>query len=425
MKNMKIKFWSNGDSIRKAKWFNSKAKLVMALAAIFVCTATVFLIIGLIVVGPIFSQSQGLNGGHVSMGATAPAPTFYFAEGSCRPGINSYLCIQNPGDTAAIVKITYMKADKTTYEQPEFTVDAKSRKTITVVDSLYQGVHANDDAHDFSAKVECINGQNIVAERSVYFKFSGIDGGHNIVGATSPAQAFYFAEGSCRPGVDSFLCIQNPGNDAAIVKITYMKGDGGTYEQSEFTVDAKSRKTVSVVNELYGGVHANDDTHDFSCKVESISGGLILVERPMYFNFPEPVQPVSIDQNQLNLKRAVAKIDIYFAHRHSPMELTGSAFVQEWQATGIDPFLGPAIAEAESTCGLACFAPFNFWGGLAYPGGFSSWEQSVSTQYQWILTHHGVAQTSYDLSGYCIPDHPWMEHVESTRLYIYSIDPGF
>ncbi|MBU4174152.1 MAG: hypothetical protein KKE90_11760, partial [Actinobacteria bacterium] len=48
----------------------------------------------------------------------------------------------------------------------------------------------------------------------------------------SPSTVFYFAEGSCRPGFDPYICIQNPREDDADVKITYMLGDGTTKEQA-------------------------------------------------------------------------------------------------------------------------------------------------------------------------------------------------
>ena len=58
----------------------------------------------------------------------------------------------------------------------------------------------NDAAHDFSTKVTCTNGQPIIAERPMYFNYNGVwTGGHDVVGATSPAATFYFAEGTCRP----------------------------------------------------------------------------------------------------------------------------------------------------------------------------------------------------------------------------------
>ncbi len=43
--------------------------------------------------------------------------TFYFAEGTTRPGFDPYLCIQNPGAAVADVTITYMKGDGTTATQ--------------------------------------------------------------------------------------------------------------------------------------------------------------------------------------------------------------------------------------------------------------------------------------------------------------------
>jgi len=39
-----------------------------------------------------------------------------------------------------------------------------------------------DEAHDFSCKVECVNGLQIVAERPVYFNRGGVSGGHDVVG---------------------------------------------------------------------------------------------------------------------------------------------------------------------------------------------------------------------------------------------------
>jgi translation initiation factor IF-1 len=140
----------------------------------------------------------------------------------------------------------------------------------------------NDSAHDFSSKVECTNGQQIIAERPMYFNYNGVwTGGHDVLGATAPAQSFYFAEGTTRPGFDPFLCIQNPGTAPADVKVTYMKGDGTTKEQT-LTVAASSRSTI-VVKDLLGT--GNDSAHDFSSKVECTNGQQIIAERPMYFNY--------------------------------------------------------------------------------------------------------------------------------------------
>jgi hypothetical protein len=121
-----------------------------------------------------------------------------------------------------------------------------------------------------------------VVERPVYFNYNGAwTGGHDVVGATQPSGAFYFAEGTCRTGFDSYFCIQNPGASPASVRITYMKGDGTTAAQ-DIAVGPMSRATVSAREFLGSG---DDDAHDFSSKVECTNGQKIVVERPVYFNY--------------------------------------------------------------------------------------------------------------------------------------------
>jgi hypothetical protein len=228
---------------------------------------------------PMYFNYQGTwTGGHDVIGVLSPSDTFYFAEGTCRPDFDPYICIMNPGEEEAAVKITYMKGDGSTSEQP-VNIPANTRYTVRVKDFLGEG---DDVAHDFSAKVECTNGQEIVAERPMYFNYQGTwTGGHDVVGAYSPAEVFYFAEGTCRPGFDPYICIQNPEGIDAGIKITYMKGDGTNLEQN-ITVGAHSRSTLAVKDVLGEGI---DTAHDFSAIVESINGVDVVAERPMYFDY--------------------------------------------------------------------------------------------------------------------------------------------
>jgi hypothetical protein len=116
----------------------------------------------------------------------------------------------------------------------------------------------------------------------MYFNYNGVwTGGHDVVGTTSPETTWYFAEGTCRPNFDPYICIQNPGKTPAKVTITYMKGDGSTPTQT-LTVPAHSRSTVRVKDTLG---EANDAAHDFSSKVACTNGQQIICERPMYFNY--------------------------------------------------------------------------------------------------------------------------------------------
>ncbi|MHB8780734.1 MAG: multicopper oxidase domain-containing protein [Candidatus Geothermincolia bacterium] len=226
---------------------------------------------------PMYFNYNGWTGGHDVVGATAPASSFYFAEGTCRPSFEPYICVQNPGATAADVTITYMKGDATT-ETETLAVPATSRVTAVPRNTLGTG---DDTAHDFSATVACTNGQLIVAERPMYFDYMGWTGGHDVVGAAATGTAFYFAEGTCRPNFEPYLSIQNPSGVAADVLITYMKGNGAIATEL-LTVPVNSRVTAYPRGTLGTG---DDVAHDFSAKVECTNGQQIIAERPMYFNY--------------------------------------------------------------------------------------------------------------------------------------------
>ena len=169
--------------------------------------------------------------------------------------------------------------------QHRLDVPASSRRTVVVKDVLG---HGTDTAHDFSAKVETINGTRVIAERPMYFNYISsakvaITGGHDVIGALYPTGVFYFAEGTCRPNFDPFFCVQNPGASDVEVVLTYMLGDGRSVKQA-VTVAHGSRFTVNVKDKLGS---ADDTAHDFSARVASSPGEIdeIIVERPIYFNY--------------------------------------------------------------------------------------------------------------------------------------------
>ncbi|MBU1670067.1 MAG: IPT/TIG domain-containing protein [Actinobacteria bacterium] len=225
-----------------------------------------------------FNYEGAWPGGHCNAGVSDPGTTFYFAEGTTRPDFDSFICLQDPGGADASVRITWMRGDGTTLEQ-DLVVPAQARLTVNAGDVLG---HADSAASDFSAKVESTNGVPIVAERPMYFNYKGAwAGGHCNSGIPAPGASFSFAEGTTRPYFDTYLCLQNPGLEAARIEVTYMKGDGTTQEQ-ELTVPAHTRATVKV-NDLFGGT--DDVSSDFSATVESTNGVPIVAERPMYFNY--------------------------------------------------------------------------------------------------------------------------------------------
>jgi hypothetical protein len=72
-----------------------------------------------------------------------------------------------------------MKGDGTE-DSDQVTVAPNSRSSVSPRTKLGTG---DDPAHDFSTRVVCTNGQNIIAERPMYFNYQGVwTGGHDVVG---------------------------------------------------------------------------------------------------------------------------------------------------------------------------------------------------------------------------------------------------
>jgi hypothetical protein len=219
-------------------------------------------------------------GGHDVMGAEAPQTEWYFAEGCTRPGFNTWLCIQNPGDSVAHVALDYLCGDGAN-EHRDLTVNPRSRYTVAVHQPGL-GIGAHNNAHgDVSIKVS--SDQPIVAERPIYFNYDGAwPGGHNVMGAESPQPDWYFAEGCTRPGFHTWLCLQNPGDQTTRVSLDYLCGDG-VNERRELTIGPRSRATVAV-HQPGLGIGTHDSAHgDVSIKVSSDQP--IVAERPIYFNY--------------------------------------------------------------------------------------------------------------------------------------------
>ncbi len=222
----------------------------------------------IIVERPMYFNANGINGGHDVVGSNSPQNDWYFAEGNTYNWNREWLCLQNPGSSAAEVKVDFMLGDGSV-QTKDYTVNPLSRSTIDV-----NGALAPVQA-DVSMRVHS-EGSPIVAERPMYFTYGGKwRGGTNVMGASASNTSWYFAEGNTRTWNDMWLCIQNPNDSAATVLVTYKSiygpGTTGTY-----SVKARSRYTISV-DAVVGD--------DVDLGVDILSDYPVIVERPMYFNY--------------------------------------------------------------------------------------------------------------------------------------------
>lgn len=203
--------------------------------------------------------------GHASVGVNTPAVNWYLPEGSASWGFECWLLIQNPNDSEATCEVTYMIEDvgpRTVTRR----VPAESRRSYNMADDL-AGVRIKD------ASIRVASDRPVIAERAMYR--DNRRGGHCSIGTTAPATEYYLAEGTTDWGFTTYVLIQNPGDQAAVVNISYLTGSGSVpHPANPVSIPGNSRKTIRVNDFLPGS--------DFSTRVSSDKP--VIAERAMYWS---------------------------------------------------------------------------------------------------------------------------------------------
>lgn len=215
-----------------------------------------------------FNYKSVWTGGHAAGGVTDPRTTWYFAEGTTRPGFQEWLCLQNPTAKDISSTVTFMLGTGETQER-NVPLPANSRVTLDVNNTIGAG-------HDVSMKVAATG--TIIAERPMYFEYKGQwRGGDTATGAPATSGQWFFAEGTTRAGFEEWLSIMNPGDEDTTARVEYLYTDAQAMVR-EYAVKAHSRTTVDINYEVGWGTE-----RDVSLKVTS--PGQLLCERPMYFKY--------------------------------------------------------------------------------------------------------------------------------------------
>ncbi len=214
---------------------------------------------------------RGKDGGHNSLGVTAPSTTWYLAEGYTGGDFDQWVLIQNPSSSSANIRATFMKRAGGVV-QKTYVVSGSSRFTIHVDEIL------PDD--EVSVKIESTNGVGVIVERSMYFNHRGKKGGHNSIGVTDPSTKWYLAEGYTGDGFDEWILIQNPNATQADVIVTYNIKEGDPV-YSTCSIPAFSRYSIHVDEVPFL------DSAEVSTQLESNQP--IVAERAMYFEYENKI----------------------------------------------------------------------------------------------------------------------------------------
>ncbi len=209
---------------------------------------------------------------HMETAVEQPATTWYFAEGATHGMFDLFYLVQNPGTTAASLRVRYLRTSGAPIIKT-YTVNAGSRFTIWVdqEDAALRGA-------DVSAEITSTNGVPVIVERSMYLNSSrAFKGGHNSAGVTAPALNWFLAEGSTGSFFSMYVLVANPNTSAAALRVTYILASGSPVVKT-LTVAANSRRTIDVAGEDRALADAA-----VSVKVESTNNVPVVVERTMWW----------------------------------------------------------------------------------------------------------------------------------------------
>lgn len=204
-----------------------------------------------------------------TLGGGPPIPfAWNLAEGTTRSGFDEYICLANPGNDPAEVKIFAQTPGVSGGSNGvyELVIEPNTRATLTARDIV-------GNEQDVAFRIE--SSRPLVVERPVYFNRQGYSGGHVNIGRPDPSNTFYFAEGTTRQGFQEWLTIQNPNSQQTTVHIDFML-ENSENKSTDVTLQGHSRATIKVSDLVGKG-------HDVGAFITSPIP--IVAERPMYFRY--------------------------------------------------------------------------------------------------------------------------------------------
>ena len=223
-------------------------------------------------------------GAHAETAVSAPATTWYLAEGATHSGFDLFYLLQNPAPTTTTVRVRYLRGTGTPLEKT-YTLAPRSRTNIWVNVEEFPGVGRALASADISAVIESLDATPIIVERAMYLSVQGrtFNAGHESMGVTTPSTQWFMAEGATGAFFDLFVLIANPASVDASVTVTYLLGDGTTYSRN-LVAPANSRSNIWVDIEEIPGVSGRPLADvAVSTTVTSTNGVPIVVERAMWW----------------------------------------------------------------------------------------------------------------------------------------------
>jgi hypothetical protein len=220
-----------------------------------------------------FGTSPLWKGGHESLGVTAPATSWFLAEGATGAFFETFVLLANPNAADVTATLRFLPASG----QP-----VTKKKLIPANGRLTVNIEQEDPSLASGAVATAVDAQlPIIVERSQYWPDPAPQWyeAHNSFGVPAAGTKWGLAEG--RVGGDNnaqtYILLANPGFLDATVQLTFLRETGALVTKS-VTVTASTRFTLPV-----GGPEVPEITNErFGVLIESNQP--IAVERALYWN---------------------------------------------------------------------------------------------------------------------------------------------
>jgi N-acetylmuramoyl-L-alanine amidase len=200
----------------------------------------------------------GRTWAHDSVGVTSPSTIWYLAEGATAGDFETWLLVQNPGEEPAEIDVRLQTAEGER-QGPQGTIPPLTRRSYNLGDYV--------TTFDVSATVTATSG--VICERAMYG--GGRTWAHDSVGVTSPSTIWYLAEGATAGDFETWLLVQNPGEEPAEIDVRLQTAEGER-QGPQGTIPPLTRRSYNLGDYV--------TTFDVSATVTATSG--VICERAMY-----------------------------------------------------------------------------------------------------------------------------------------------
>ena len=203
------------------------------------------------------------QGGHDTLATPTPGRTWYLAAGNSRGGFDTWLLLENPGNSPATGRVSFLTDAGAVVTQPLFVPPHARVSLFTdpLVPNAVYGMRVEAD-------------QPIVVERAVYF--GNGKAGYDAAGVPAPATEWFLPEGTTTGSFEEQLAVLNPQPQATAVQVDFRPQEGEAPPPLRFSVAGMSRFTLDI----------NPSVPDARVALRVTADRPIVVERVSYFARP-------------------------------------------------------------------------------------------------------------------------------------------